>query len=241
MALFCKRLNPRRRGARQITFVMAFAALVVVARAQTQPPYALFQYSTLTGSGNKITATQIPVVTAPGITVYVNATLQFDVDSNGNLTISSGFPQLSAAPTLLASSFKAGRYVGPSTVLGGKAIINVSGPGVSDGGATQWSLSAATGADASTYPGTATWYVGPISSNPFAARLSKAGITSTAWSYGVSSSQSSMARFAQDTLIGVSQVGNTITFVSFTTPFSSGSTDSNTPVDQITYTLTPAP
>src|SRR5438270_13092012 len=113
-----------RRTVRPVIFVMILAASVLVASAQTpQPPFALFQYSTLTGSGNKITATQIPVVTASGITVYVNAILQFDVDSSGNLTLSSGYPQIFAAPTLLASSFKAGRYVGPSTISNARAFI----------------------------------------------------------------------------------------------------------------------
>ncbi len=219
----------------------ALSAAVFVARAQTpQPPYALLEYSTLTGSGNRITATQIPVVTASGVTVYLNATLQFDVDSNGNLTLSPGFPQLSAAPTILASSFKAGRYVGPSTIANGRAFITVAGPGVSDGGATQWSLSTTTGSDPGTYPRTATWYVGPIASNPYAARLKNAGVTSTAWSYGVSNSPCRENTFCTNSLIGVSQIGNTITIVSFSGG-SNGALDYVTPTDQITYTLAPAP
>lgn len=229
MAAFC----------RLTTFVMAFTApWVVVARAQTPPaPYSLFQYSSLTGAGNTITATQVPVVTSAGTTIYVNITVQFDVDSNGNLTISSGYPQFVPAPTLLVSSFLAGKYVAPSTIYSGKGLIAVSGPGVSDGGATQWSLAAAAGANEGTYPGSATWYVGPIDNNPLAARLKSAGITSTAWSYGVGSSQYSIngGNWNTNTLIGVSQVGNTLTIVSFTT----NAKDFGSPVDQITYTLAP--
>src|SRR5947207_224169 len=94
MNAFCYSLSSLRR-ARLTTFVIVSAASVLVARAQNpQPPYALFQQGSLVGSGNTITATQIPVVTAQGITVYVNATIQFNVDANGNLTISPGFPQV---------------------------------------------------------------------------------------------------------------------------------------------------
>ncbi|HEY4260670.1 MAG TPA: hypothetical protein VGM98_10930, partial [Schlesneria sp.] len=92
-------------------------------RAQgPQPPYAQFQYASLTGSANTITATQIPVITAGGVVVYENLSLQFNVDANGNLTIAPGFPQIIPAPTILTSSFKTGSYAGPSTILGGKAL-----------------------------------------------------------------------------------------------------------------------
>jgi hypothetical protein len=226
------------------TFIICFTGVSVsIAAAQTpKPPYALFDQATLTGSGNTITATQIPVVTATGAVVYLSATLQFNVDANGNLTLSTGYPQVSAAPTLITGGFKAGTYVGPSTILGGKAIITVTGPGVTDGGATLWSLSTGTGADPSTYPSSATWYAGPIASNPLAARLSKANIASTAYSYGVGSSEPAGSsvpgypNWGSNTLIGVSQVGNTITIVSFTY---NSQTDYNTPQSQITYTLAP--
>lgn len=212
-------------------------ALLVVAHAQTtQPPFALFQQATLTGSGNTINATHIPVVTASGVTVYVNLAMQFNVDANGNLTLSSGFPQVTPFPAPLTSGFVAGKYAGPSTVLNGKALVSVSGPGVTDGGATEWSLSAPTGADPNTQPSSATWYVGPLASSPLAARLKSAGITSTAWSYGVGGSQNpGNGYWRANTLMGVSQVGNTLTIVSF----SNGGGDLNIPTDQITYTLVP--
>jgi hypothetical protein len=225
-----------------------FCALPCTASAQTRefsleqvnsaavaaPPYSLFEFSTLTGSGNTITATLVPVVTSTGAIVYKDVILQFNADAGGNLTLASGFPKVGPSPTPLTSSFKAGRYVGPSTILGGKAIINVSGPGVTNGGATEWTLSAGGGADPYTYPASATWYVGPIASSPLAARLKAAGITSTAWYYGVASAPA-YANWYKDTLIGVSQVGNALTIVSFST----WGVDSSLPLDQITYTLAP--
>jgi hypothetical protein len=220
-----------------------------VARAQT--PQAFFERSTVTGSGNTISATNVPVVIS-GVTVYVNVTMQFNVDHNGNLTLSSGYPQVVAAPNLLSASFMAGTYVGPGSILGGKAIVTVGGPGVSNGGATTWSLAAASGADTCTYPSSATWYVGPIASSPVAARLTAAGITSTAWSYGVASGPSpnyvnctnpgsyfTTSNWLPGTLIGVSQSGSAITIASFTTEPGYTPKDNSGPVDQITYTLKP--
>jgi len=226
-----------RRTARLALTVMVFSAVAFVARAQT--PQAFFERSTLTGSGNTISATNVPVVIS-GVTVYVNVTMQFNVDHNGNLTLSSGYPQVVAAPNLLSASFKAGTYVGPSSIANGNAIVTVDGPGVTNGGATTWSLSATTGADKCTYPSSATWYVGPIASNPMAARLTKVGITSTAWSYGVSSGSGCVDsnNWISGTLIGVSQTGNSITIASFTSAYL-GNSDASAPVAQMTYTLKP--
>src|ERR1019366_3456668 len=179
MSVICRNLNPRRCTPLLATFVMMLAVGGVLApRAQAQqPPYALFERSTLTASGNTINAIQVPVVLASGITVYLNLSLQFLVDSTGNLTLAPGYPQVTPSPILLTGSFVAGKYAEPSSY---KYTLNVAGPGVLDGGITQW-----TGAGVGSCGYTATWYTGPIASNPLAARLSKAGITSTAWSYGV--------------------------------------------------------
>jgi hypothetical protein len=232
----------------RVTFMICLASALgrIVATAQApQPPYALFQQATLTGSGNTINATQIPVVTSSGAIVYLNAALQFNVDANGNLTISSGFPQIAASPSAITSGFRAGTYVGPSTILGGKSIVSVSGPGVADGGYTIWSLTTGSGAAGSTYPSSATWYTGPVANTPLAARINKAGITSPMMSFGVGSSQQPDTSVAPagyqwwscpSTLFGVSQVNNTITFVSFT---SSNCTDYGSPQSQITFTLAP--
>jgi hypothetical protein len=142
-------------------------------------------------------------------------------------------------PAQPVTSFQAGQYVGPSTILSGKGLVTVNGPGASDNGTTEWSLSGASGADNCTFPSTATWYAGSIANSPYATRLQNAGITSTALSYGVASSPAcgisgvNANAWRPDALMGVSQDGNTITIFSF-----SDGADRSTPVDQITYTLT---
>jgi hypothetical protein len=210
------------------------------ARPETTPTsYAEFQYATITGTTNTINATMVPIVTPTG-TVYKNLTLEVEVAANGTVTVVPGSPTIVAAPSVVVSAFKAGNYVGPSTVNGGRNLITVSGPGVVTGGTTVWSLTATTGADSCTYPASATWYVGSPTSanNPLFTRLQKAGITSTAFSYGTGgdsdTSCSVNGSWAGGTLIGVSQTGNQLIISSYSTL---GSFDKPTPIDQITYTL----
>lgn len=232
------------RAARLSVFAMAIAAAcTAVAYAQIEddvspeattpppPPYALMQYSTLTGSGNAITASWIPIVTSKG-TIYKDLTLLFNVDSSGNLTLATGYPHIAPAPPPVVYSFRAGKYVGPTTICN-NMLINIAGPGWASGGATEWSLEAASGAGGCTYPYSATWYVGSIANSPLAARLKKAGITSTAWSYGVGGTPYG-GDWGPDSLLGFSQIGNTLTIVSFSLD---GSIDHSEPVAQITYTL----
>jgi hypothetical protein len=205
----------------------------------TLTSYAQFQYATLTGTTNTLNVTMLPVVTAKGV-VYKNLTLAVNVDANGNITVAPGSPTITAAPTTMASSFKDGPYVGPSTVNSGTNLITVSGPGVVVGGTTVWSLTASPNASTCTYPASATWWVGPPSStnNPLYIRLQKAGITSTAFSYGTIGSASAADCTDSDywgrgTLVGLSQTGNQLTISSFST---FGTIDSGHALDQITYT-----
>jgi hypothetical protein len=232
------RSNSRPRFARLATIVLTSCtvwlspgeAQTVDSGATTTPDSALFQYATLTGSNNIINATWLPVVSSTGSISYVNVIIQFKVSASGQLSVAVGYPKTVPAPSPIVSSFIAGNYVGPSNVLGGNALITVTGPGITSGGATEWSVAASPGANVDTYPDSATWYVGPLSSNPLAARLQAAGITSSAWSYGVGDSGST---WYPNALLGFSQIGDTLTIVNFT----QGGKDYPMPVDQIVYTL----
>jgi len=237
MNTFYRGLNSRRRTARFAACIMVFAAAVVAARAQT-PPYAEFQYSTLTASGNTITATRVPVVTSTG-TSYVNVVVEFDVAANGALTIAPGYPQIVSSPAQLISNFLAGNYVGPS--VDPSFYITVAGPGVTSGGATEWSSASESGTTTSvyTFPSTATWYAfgGSMTTHPLAARLKAAGITSQMYGvycWGITGDQvyaPADGNWNTNTLIGVSQTGSALTVTSFT----HAGVDQSQPVDQITY------
>jgi hypothetical protein len=210
------------------------------ARSEATPSsYAEFQYATITGSNNVLNVTMLPVITPNGA-VFKNLTLQVNVDAAGDVTVEPGSPTVVSAPQILASAFKAGKYAGPSSINSGKNQITVTGPGVVAGGTTVWSLVSSSTPSVCTYPISGTWYVGPLSNNPLAARLKKAGITSTAYSWGVAGNGNGPGgcnpglNWSNGSILAVSQTGNSITFSSFT---SDGSFDKNYPVDQITYTL----
>jgi hypothetical protein len=176
--------------------------------------------------------TRVPIVTSAG-TSYVNVVVDFDVAADGTLTIAS--LQTVPSPIPLIRNLLAGTYLGPNS--DGDFRITVAGPGVTSGGATEWSSAASSGASQFTYPASATWYAfgGAMSANPLAARLKAVGMTTVYGfeSWGVTGDQPNTpnGNWNANPLIGVSRTGNAITFMSFT----SNGVDQSQPVDQITY------
>ncbi len=205
----------------------------VCAQSTQGPPRPLFQFSTISGADNVITATRVPVVTGTGAIVYKNVIVRFEAAADGSLTIAEGYPEYVDPPSPLVSSFRAGNYVAPRNIVSGQGFITVAGPGVADGGNTQWSISTGTNSNQFTYPSTATFYTGSIDSNPLAERIKKAGLTSTAWSYGFGGT-AGVRNWAPNSLLGFSQIGNTITVASFT---DATLVDKSLPVDQVTFTI----
>jgi len=221
------------RGAvRPVLLALSLAVVAgFSAQAQTTTPHSLFEDSTITSSGDSINAIRVPARDANGVLHYWDVTLVFDTDDLGNLTLAAGYPTITPSDNPLTAHFKPGTYVSPSG-----AKIVVSGPGVTSGGATEWSL-AQSGTTCS-FPYSATWYVGTLTSNPLYARLKRDGITSTAYSYGILGTSASCGSGYWDSgaLLGFSQTGNALTIVSFSV---SGTDDSSTPGAQITFTYEP--
>jgi hypothetical protein len=174
--------------------LLAATIFVVSAQAQTddemQPdatsgPFMAFQDATITSSSNTVVASRVPVLSSKGTINYQDVTLVFTIGSTGLLTLASP-PKVTPSQNLITAGFKSGTYLGPGTVLNGNAKITVSGPGVAPGNATEWTLTAAAGANVCTFSTSATWYVSSsLATSPLAARLRAAGITSTAYSYGI--------------------------------------------------------
>lgn len=207
------------------------ACLSISSTAKAADPTAFFEKSSIVGQGETIGISRVPVRDSAGKIKYYDATLTFSVDASGNLTLTA-LPSFTQSPALVISSFKAGTY----TTTAGTGAIKVTGPGVGGpAGQTAWTLAATTAG--TTNPPSATWYTGPISSNPLKARLQTAGITQTQYSYGiVGAGVYNDFWWQPGNLIGVQQVGNTLTLVSFTW---NGSQDYPVPQAQITYTLKP--
>jgi len=215
--------------------------MISMAPAIGATPTPHLQDSTIVGTDGTITATDVPVETSTGSLVYKDVVIQLNATTNGNLTLAPGYPKIMNAIEPILNNFVAGNYTAPSSI-GSKLLVTVNGPGVGSGGTTVWSLAPASGANCGTYPASAAWYTGPIASNPLSARIKKAGITSSFYSYGLVGVSPPCAAdgyndFVGGTLIGVSQVEGSLTIVSFS--YGNGAGDSATPVAEITYTLLP--
>ena len=231
-------LNPMRRAARFATIIMVFTALCAAAASAQAPPYALLQNAPLNGTGNTFTATYLPVVTTANGTIYVDLTVQFNVDANGNLTVSS--VQQVPAPTPINNGFVPGTYVGPDD---SSQLITVTGPGVTEAGNTEWSIAPAPGYAGCLYPYSGIWYdVGTaIKNSPIYARLQKAGIKSTQYfQFGQGETQQNYpcdtGNWGTNSLLGFAQTsGSTLEVASFTY----NSKDENMPGTTKTYTLQP--
>jgi hypothetical protein len=194
----------------------------------TVTPYAEFQNSTLTGTTSTITVSNLPIVTGSGTIIYDNATIQFNVSSTGILTV--GSTQFTAAPSVDVNAFEAGNY---GLANNGGTQLVISGPGVTNGGSTEWSLDPNPGASCA-YPNMAAWYVGPVKSSPYYTRILAAGVPLTGFSYGISgTSCGNSADWESNSLLGFSQTGSQISIVSFT----ANGVDQSQQVAQVSYSL----
>lgn len=221
------------------TSVVVVPALLMLSIALTTPSpaqSAQFQNSTLSGSGSSINVAQIPVLTSSGTFVYWNMIIEFNVASDGSLSVASGYPQFTPTPEPIINGFKAGTYLGPDDST---ELITLNGPGVAPSGVTAWSLGPASNASGCLFPYDATWYdVGSkLSNNPLYSRIKAAGITSTLMQYGTGGGTPSCGTTLWETnsLLGFSQTNGALTITSF----SKGGQDFNVPQDTKTYQLQP--
>ena len=198
------------------------------AGAQTTTPSAEFQYSAITGTNSVINVSRVPVTKSNGQIVYYDMALTFDVSAGGVPTLATSAITLSQ--NLRVSTFKTGTYVASADT---NFSVLVTGPGIAEAGTTAWTLSS-TG-EVCGLPSTGNWYAGSISSNPYASRITAAGITSTDFSYGiVGTPNANCYPFASGNLIGASQVGNTLTIADFS---AGNGTDGSIPLSVTTFVL----
>ena len=224
------------RGAvRLMTFAFVLVAVSTLAvRAQTSgTPSILFQDAGVATSTNTIDVTRVPVVNSKGTITYYDISLVFEQSGSGEPVLVSGSPVVATSAKPNSANFIAGTYIAPTGMFDNNGIITVSGPSALAGGGTEWTLTLPSGAYGETYPNSAVWYVEPIASNPLAARIQKAGLTSTQYSYGVGNTFTD--HWYENSLLGFSQSGNSLTITDFTNL--GNDVDQSTSADQITYIL----
>lgn len=202
---------------------VSFLALTSVALAQDSAttattPRIMFEQSTPAGAGNLVSISRAPVVTSTGALVYKDIQLKFDVSTTGDLTLSAGYPIITAAVNPTTGHFVAGRYKDAAE------FGLLSGPGVGPAGRTSWSMDGEAGAPCLFSAG---WTSGAVTGHPLQARLNAAKITYAGNSYGTMGYTTSTVGgacatyfpspyFDTGALIGVAATANGLTIYSYT-------------------------
>ena len=248
MTQISRKLNIKASLAALSAAIVLSATSATAVHAQAGPgqqpapatfPNAEFQYGTLTGTTNTINVSNLPVALADGTISNQNVTIPISVSvsETGVVTLVAGDITTTPAPIPEVNSFIAGYYVGPGG--GTDQLLTLIGPGSTSNGATMWSITTTAGETGCAFPTTATFYVGPLTSNPLYPRLQAAGITNTSYSYGVMGAQTCSGDglnsywWNNGHLIGAIQTGNALTIASF----DYGGDDQSTPGSPITYIL----
>ncbi len=219
------------------TLAVAGVGLAGPVYAATVTPTIYLDYSNVIATGSTIIINRLPIQKSDGTIIYKDVTIQLKTDANGLLTVSPSTPVQVLSPPVLSANFKAGIYALPSAIGAGLAL---TGPGVVPGNVmTKWEVNATP--TKSPYCGMpAVFYVGPLTSNPYYARLKAAGITSAEYSYGIiggggGCTAPNNGSYAPGALVGFSQSGSLLTIATFTT-YSDGK-DHDLPVTSFTYRI----
>ena len=218
---------------RRTTFlfpILLACAAPAVACAQSVPS---LQDSSVTGYGSTVTINRLPISTSSGGTVFKDVTITLTTtDGQGTLASSAAVTQqLSIQPA--KSNIVAGTYYLTSN---GYNELSISGPAsVGKGGEGEWTIAFVRDGDNGAPCGSPVeFYTGPLSGNPYYARLKAAKITNAEYQYGVVDAGTPCGSpFATGAIIGVSQVQNTLTIASFT----NNGQDQSTPVTSYVYGL----
>lgn len=217
--------------------IMAMGGLAVLMALSAVRPAAaqtkvFAQDASITAAGGTIVATRVPVQVGSGPVSYYDVTITITGKAVGSLPAGVTVAGTYASSQLLNSNnFSAGLYVDAAG-----NTFRVNGPGVgASGGATSWSLTPVATVGTCYLTG-ASWNTATGAANPEYARMNAAGITTAAFSFGLSAGLQGtcISTFGAGALIGVANTAGGLSLNSYTA-FAGG--DKNAPVG--TMTLTP--
>jgi len=183
----------------------ATALLAATGTASGATPALFAQSANLSGSGNTLNVTRVPVRDSTGKTTYKDIELTFDVSNTGVVTLGLGSPVVTTSPSLNVAGFKAGVY---KDSLG--RHVRVSGPSVLPGGRTTWSMDWIDPTSGHYF--NASWATGAVKGHPNETTLNNAGITTTPYSWGiVGANFAFLGNWYVGGIIGSAQLGDTLT------------------------------
>jgi hypothetical protein len=183
-------------------------------------PTIFMESAAISGAGDALKLARVPVQKADGTVIYKDISMLFDVDNSGNVTLQPAFVRITASPTLVVGAFKPGTYNGYVAYYTGNPLrdttFKVGSPGVGSGGRISGSIQRITVYQNDGF--NASWTSGAITGHPQQAKLNAAGITSTAYNWGVMGTAGPFtisSGWKAGDIIGVIQNGNQLSIVNF--------------------------
>ncbi len=168
------------------TSLIVFASLLLGfshAQVSLAAPTIYMQSATINGASNVVTISRVPVQNGAGVITYKDISMSFIVDTNGNITFNNAALKIVASPLLNVGAFKPGTYHGYAVGTSPTFTFKVGAPGVGTGGRISGSISRITARTWDIF--NASWTSGPIAGHPHQAKLTAAGITATAYNWGI--------------------------------------------------------
>jgi hypothetical protein len=200
------------------TALIVFASIIfgfTHAQVSLAAPTIYMQSATINGASNVITVSRVPVLNGAGVITYKDISMGFIVDTLGNVTFNNAALRIVASPVLNVGAFKPGTYYGYSGYNDGHTF-KVGAPGVGTGGRISGSISRITSISPDIF--NASWTSGPIAGHPHQAKLTAAGITSTAFNWGVMGTAGGYTQeggWKAGDIIGTVQNGNQLSIVNY--------------------------
>jgi hypothetical protein len=193
------------------------------------------QGGSVSAAGGTIVIAHVPVQVGSAAPSFFDVTITLTGTSVGGTPSGVKVTGKSVASQLInTDEFQQGTY---KDAAGN--TYSVTGPGIGPDGATAWSLTFLS--QGPNFPCTLqsiSWYTDTGPNNPEAGRVQAAGITTTAYSFGLSGGSNCDANpFSNGALIGVAHTGSGISLTSFSSFTTNKPTDNGSPTS--TWTLTP--
>ena len=201
---------------------VGLSALIAAATpAGAATPTPLFQYGTIYGSYGTITIQRLPVVLPNGGYAYKDVTIRLQSNNSGVLAFTASPLTQAPSPTPTTGNLRSGEYYTDADPTRG---FQMKGPSASGQGYDVWTLSVDNTFNVSPYEVPAVIYTGNLANTDIEARLKKAGITGTEYSYGETLAGSSDG---SGRIIGLQVLGSQMRVSIFT---DGGGADHSTPV-----------
>lgn len=177
------------------------AAMVVSSATATLADSFFFDDSTVSASGQQMTVTRLPVRKPDGTVVYRDVTLNFVVNSAGQVVVKSSKTINSPPQIVFNGKFEAGKYY---LAAKKEKVFDVVGPQIGVAGRAMWSIRLNGATVVRIYPG-------PVKGHPYEAEIKQSGVKSDL-AYGVTdddfgSGFNDSHNIPPDSLIGA-QYGN---------------------------------